>query len=655
MSDGAIPTNLPPAPPQPQRQDPPVIRNAPVISAPPQLQAGNPGDDNVVLRGRVVAQQPPVDGQIKLQTDGGDITVKSSTPLPAGTDVTIELHRDRTQMTANIRVARAQQDTSAPPPRADAPPAAPPRDTAQAPPPPASPGDKLVAIVLSGSVEPPPAPPPPSLPTGDALAAVAKQLQEIAQQLVKSGTAGQSGVPSPLLMGLAASKNPAAFLSGLAPEQLQKMLALLPPGSLPQPASPETPPTPETAAPPATPPAEQENPQDSSLLAVLKAATSARLTQQVLQAPPQENSGGGNMMTLLKSLLPLIQSVETGGMAQMPQAPAFAQAPAGAELKLISIQLPQQAATPLPATPQSAMPLPATALPQGEAPVLTGTVIGLTNEGMPVIRTPQADLVLNTPVDLPVGSKLSFEALPLTLADMAARIGDDLIEPLTARSWPALDDALQILAQHAPDAAQALQNSLPAPGPRLVPTALFFMAALKMGLAENWLGAQSLQALRDSGNAKTADKLSRDFTRIGDQAGERLPGDWRGISLPLLHDAQLSQIQFFVRRHRDDEDGGNGGGETTRFLVNLNLSRLGDMQLDGLLRKLPGQMPGLLEKRLDMVIRSGARLSPGLMRELQEGYARGLRDAQLTGSLEFQAKKEGWVTVGAAARPTQMA
>ena len=99
----------------------------------------------------------------------------------------------------------------------------------------------------------------------------------------------------------------------------------------------------------------------------------------------------------------------------------------------------------------------------------------------------------------------------------------------------------------------------------------------------------------------------------------------------------------------------DGGGETTRFLVNLNLSRLGDMQLDGLLRKLPGQMPGVLEKRLDMVVRSAARLSPGLMRELQEGYARGLREAQLTGSLEFQARKEGWVTVGAAARPAQTA
>lgn len=653
MSDGAIPTNLPPAAAPPQRQDPPLVRNAPVVSAPPQLQAGNAGADNIVLRGRVVTPQPPVDGQITLQTDKGDISIKSSAPLPAGTDVSIELHRDREQMTATLRAARAQQETSAPPPRSDAPTPAPPRDSGQAPPPPATPGDKLVAIVLSGSVEPPPAPPPPSLPTGEALAAVAKQLQEIAQQLVKSGTAGQSGVPSPLLMGLAASKNPAAFLSGLTPDQLQKMLALLPPGSLPQPENAQPLPqgstaTPSTPAPPA--PAEQEPPQDSSLLSVLKAATTARLTQQVLQVAPQDNSGG-NMMTLLKSLLPLIQSVETGGMATPPQAPAFTQAPAGAELKLLSVQLPQQQTTPmLPATPA-----PATPLPQGEAPILSGTVIGVTTEGMPVIRTPQADLVLNTRIDLPVGSKLTFEALPLTLADMAARIGDDLIEPLTARSWPALDDALQILAQHAPDAAQALQNSLPAPGPRLVPTALFFMAAIKMGLAENWLGAQSLQVLRDSGNAKTADKLSRDFTRIGDQAGERLPGDWRGISLPLLHDAQLSQIQFFVRRHREDEDGSNGGGETTRFLVNLNLSRLGDMQLDGLLRKLPGQMPGVLEKRLDMVIRSKTGLSPGLMRELQDGYARGLREAQLTGSLEFQAKKDGWVTVGPAARPTQTA
>lgn len=624
MSDSMIPPQLPPTPPVPATPAP--VRNAPVISAPP---AATPSDgETVTLAARVVRETPPVAGQVRLRTDHGDVVVKTDAPLPPDIEVSVDIQRQRAALAATVRVNNAKSEMAPPTPQTSAP-------APQAPPPaPVYAGDRLMAIVLSGSVETPvPAPIP--LPAGAELDALAQKIQQLAQQLLKTGGSAASGVPAPLLSGLAASKNPAAFISALAPEQQQKMLALLPASERPAPLL-QTP-----MAPPAPP---AENLADTGLLAVMKAMTSARLTQQAMQGTPAtpaaQPATGGNLLGLLQNLLPVIQGVDTEGMARIatPAMTATTAPPvAGAELRIVTIS-PAGSATPQPA--------------QG---LMTGQVIGLTKDGMPVIKSPVADFVLNTRVNLPVGTQITFEALPLTLADMAARMGGATedgfsFSPLTSRGWPALDDALNILAQQAPAAAQALQNTLPAPGPKMVPSTLFFLAALRLGMVENWLGAQTMQTLRESGGSRSADRIGQDFSRIAQQSTEPLQGEWRGISIPLLHNAQLDQIRFFIRRQRE-EDGGQKAGETTRFLVNLNLSRLGDMQLDGLMRQT--QKQGSVEKRLDMVIRTDARLSSGLMHDLQDGFARGLREAHLAGRLEFQAQRQGWVQVDTATHATQ--
>ena len=100
---------------------------------------------------------------------------------------------------------------------------------------------------------------------------------------------------------------------------------------------------------------------------------------------------------------------------------------------------------------------------------------------------------------------------------------------------------------------------------------------------------------------------------------------------------------MFGRINKHDDGDNASGGKTTRFIVNLNLSRLGGMQLDGLMHDaLPAKG---IDKRLDMVIRTDMRLAPGIMQDLQTAYAAGLKDSKMTGSLEFQANKKGWVDI----------
>lgn len=660
MSDNITPTNTPPATTTPsplpaasKESGVTVIRNATVVSAPP---AATPPADakTITLRAVVVEDKSLPPDQTRLRTEKGDIIVRSETRLPPDTEVMVDLQRQKTELTANVRVAQRSAEMQPPAPHhpaATQAPATPPPQTVQA-------GDKLIALILSGSVAPPPAPPAPPPFTNDQAALI----RQAALQLLASGGAAKAAVPLSVLTGLTASDDPAAFIKTLPPEQQAALRLLLPasaqaPATVPTPV-PQAPSTPQSSLPTSTPPPQaapaaplqpttQAEPQDAGLLTLLKAMTSARLTEQALQTP----QGSGNALTnLVKSMLPLIQGLQSQGMTQPLATPTAqttslfgTQQPSGAELRIITITPPPTGST---APPVTAQPQP---LPQGQ---IEGTIIGQTREGMAVIKTPVADFVLSSRINLPVGTTLTLQATPLTLNDLATKLSANpaalstllaSFEPLSGDSWPALDEAMSILAQARPEAAARMASTVPSPGPKMVPTTLFFLAALRLGIAENWLGAQTLQALRDSGGRSTADKLTGDFGRIARQSGEALPGEWRGISMPLMYDSQLSQLQMFVRKQKDDDGENASGGKTTRFIVNLNLSRLGGMQLDGLMHDaLPAKN---IDKRLDMVIRTDTRLSPGIMQDLQTAYAAGLKDSKMTGSLEFQANKKGWVDI----------
>src|SRR5262249_22830409 len=150
------------------------------------------------------------------------------------------------------------------------------------------------------------------------------------------------------------------------------------------------------------------------------------------------------------------------------------------------------------------------------------------------------------------------------------------IDALTARTWPALEESLKAVGQTAPALAATVKEAVPAlpsvplaspsmpldtgAAARLAPPALLFLAALRLGEVENWLGGKTLQTLRDMGRADLADRLAGDFGKISEQSQAQLPGGWKMISMPLMHDENMSQLQFFVRQQEEHEGKGQQGG-----------------------------------------------------------------------------------------------
>jgi hypothetical protein len=172
---------------------------------------------------------------------------------------------------------------------------------------------------------------------------------------------------------------------------------------------------------------------------------------------------------------------------------------------------------------------------------------------------------------------------------------------------------------------------VPRAGPTLGAGLLFVMTALKGGEIGRWLGQEPLRALERAGRGDLAARLKAEFgqlSRLTQDAG----GDWRLFTLPVIGDGDVRPVRFFLRQHDDEDPRASPDGRSPgRFVVELTLSRLGDLQLDGLTRG----------PRLDAVLRSRVPLPPEVARDVGRLFDDQLAAGGFDGELRFDAG-EAW-------------
>ena len=204
-------------------------------------------------------------------------------------------------------------------------------------------------------------------------------------------------------------------------------------------------------------------------------------------------------------------------------------------------------------------------------------------------------------------------------------------------SWPALEEALRALAELGGPATGgialpgAVQQAIPQPGSQLTSTILFFLSALKGGDITNWLGKPAVQSLKKAGREALLSRLSQDFGQMG-RLAEGASGDWRQFFIPLLDGDQIQQFRFFVRhgppeRGRQDEEGEE---DSTRFILEVELSRLGDLQLDGLVRG----------KHFDLILRTRAPLPNEMHQDIRRIFNDANDATGYAGKIGFQASSD---------------
>jgi hypothetical protein len=272
--------------------------------------------------------------------------------------------------------------------------------------------------------------------------------------------------------------------------------------------------------------------------------------------------------------------------------------------------------------------------PQPGAPVLSGVISGTTLGGEPVIDAEDGVITLATRQSLPAGTPISLEVLSIaprqpTAAAAAGSTRPDALVQL-AHAWPALAESLDALREADPALAQAMiEHVIPRPGPQLAGGLAFFIAALRGGDIRAWIGEQGVGALERGGRGRLAGKLGQEFKTLAEASDARTAGgDWRAFFVPVFDGEAVRQLRFFVHKDREHEkEDAQEKQPATRFLVDVDLSRLGPFQIDGLVHA----------KELDLVIRTKAALPQPMRREINAIFTKACEGAGIAGRIAFQA------------------
>ena len=252
------------------------------------------------------------------------------------------------------------------------------------------------------------------------------------------------------------------------------------------------------------------------------------------------------------------------------------------------------------------------------ATLLAGTIAaGGTDET--VVDTAIGTLSLDRRLALPPGTALEFERLTASAPDSAGAT------PTQTSGWPSLDQALAILDKSAPALAQQLRGELgPGTAPALAGTLLFLAGALYSG---RWPGEPAGRALTATGHERLRMKLGADVAELGRLSKNGATGEWQVLTLPLLAGESVQPLRLFLRRNGGAQDGHADGG---RFVIEAEMSQLGALQLDGMVRG----------TRLDLVLRSHTALAPELRQEATEIFRRASAAQGLHGDIVFATVPE---------------
>ncbi|MDV7339002.1 hypothetical protein RYZ26_05330 [Terasakiella sp. A23] len=293
-------------------------------------------------------------------------------------------------------------------------------------------------------------------------------------------------------------------------------------------------------------------------------------------------------------------------------------------VRLLSVQQPGQSAS---NTAQT------NSVTSANTVITQGTVQGQTATQQPIIRTPQGLIALDTTAKMMDGTNIRLEVLSSTkpqASPAAPKVATSPTETLSQK-WPALEETLQSLKEINPALADQMSKAmLPKPDNRLALNMIFFLKALGRGNFKNWANESTLKALTAS-KPNLLKKLEGDFQNLSDKAKTPNSTDWKIAYVPMQNNDQISQIRIAQRDHRDEQqDGKEDPG--VRFVIDLDLSRLGELQLDGLAKD--------SVKKFDLIVRAKSPL-PGFMRkEIHDIFEKGMSAIGFDGKINFQVTSQ---------------
>jgi hypothetical protein len=260
------------------------------------------------------------------------------------------------------------------------------------------------------------------------------------------------------------------------------------------------------------------------------------------------------------------------------------------------------------------------------APTLLARVVAHTPGGQTLLDTPMGRLAATWPAGLPRPAEGASVTVELPLPPIAGKATSDAANlkssaPL-AREWPTLKEALKTLGDADPGLARRmLEDGIPKPGPKLALQVMSYLANERTD-ARGLLGDAAATAIERAGKGEILQRLDGDLKEMQRQA--TASNDWRVAYVPFQDGVELRQMRLFSRREGQKN---KRERDAKRFVVEIDFSEMGEIQIDGLMRK----------PRLELMLRTRKAIPADLRDEIEIVFLEGCSLAGLAGQIYFQA------------------
>ncbi len=269
------------------------------------------------------------------------------------------------------------------------------------------------------------------------------------------------------------------------------------------------------------------------------------------------------------------------------------------------------------------------ALRGGDVQTMTAEVMRAPGGQTTLLQTPLGRIETAAPLPLRPGDQLQI-TVQLTpqskeAPSYAARTTTAFLPGIP---WSSLDETAQMLSAESRQLL-ALHPSQASGGKARDLPLLRLLVSLASGDPQPWQSAALVAGLQRAGRGELAGQVE-DEQRLAAQTVADDRGEWRLGLAPFLQDEHLYALRFYRRDAHEHAGGSEDDGHTTRFVVELDLSRYGQFQMDGLVHG----------KRFDLAVRSRHSLAAPVQQDLRQIYERAVEAAGLKGQILFDAGPE---------------
>jgi hypothetical protein len=272
--------------------------------------------------------------------------------------------------------------------------------------------------------------------------------------------------------------------------------------------------------------------------------------------------------------------------------------------------------------------------PQTANASFVATVIGTEKSGEMVLKSELGTLKILSNQPLATGTQLRMEVVQLQAQQPLSAASTQLNTALPIMESSSVGELVAFLQGHGSnEAKQALEQIMPKADGQMAAKILWFMGGVKQGDVAQWMGQNLIRFLQAEGKSELVGRLQKEFGRyakITTEGGSQQ--QWSMFQFPVMDGDRLQHGFMFSRQYSSEEE---EGGKDTRFVIEVEMTQLGNIQLDGFFKR-----PHTKNNAFNLVVRSHAPLPSEMKVEMQDMFGSMLEVAGLEGSMQFQVSKQ---------------